>query len=786
MSYSALRNGNRPIPAFPNSGGFQTYPITHPIVPNTLPHVPSQPSKPIPSLPATGSFKAPAHKHAHHLHSIPPREKSTRTLIIDHMLWVHARTRFAQARAELGMTDRTGGPSSFNYAYRERPEQYEEDDEVVSDGEDASTLEAREGGTRHDDEEERRQRQDLVLAASLRLRSIGLEKVVTSMLEQPPPVQHPVLDDDLLTPTNSPKRGSKSHPHTLPNGVRLRLSLGTVINDLFSRQPPISPYRHHHHPPPIIVSTNSDQGSSESISPSTSPVPRNASPNPSIGASVISSSCSSKPTGKLPPSLALLSSVSLPVSKRPYSQLPTSQSLLTMPLHQNVITLTSRARNMYMGGADHSTVNSSPGLRCSRHLHAGCEICVVAKQSSKAPGVTGRGRAISMVGGSTNFGSKLAVQAPHMNFGKSMWGSNGGVTGWQDGSGIGTGLAQPGIHGSVLRRKSKWSIAESDTDHAGNTSLSAGNPRLWELIPRFLRLSALVSVELGRELGEEAFNAPEGEHGQGRTADETSMPTPTSPSPSPSRRPRSEAEVPPLQPSRDWYMLLAGLLTRAALEGYLTAGWRGADATECLLSVGRGTNDSVEISEDEDLGDPEFEWFDPDDLPGLKEATRILFPSLRGVSNSMTFRRDNAEAAFHMEMEARCRRFFDIPQQTPDLVTHMEDLAWHYPAEPVERAALRFCEAVAKWRGKPELESYKKNPKEQASQGAGNMTMESFVHSNPTSPTTTSFATQHGVLKSPRRPPIEKYFIVPQSITGSWNKRKRSFDDGERFLKRVH
>lgn len=702
------------------------------------------------------------------------------------MLWVHARTRFAQARAELGMTDRTGGPSSFNYAYRERPEQYEEDEEVVSDGEDASVLEAREGGTRHDDEEERKHRQDLDLAASLRLRAISLEKVVTSMLEQPPPVQHLVLDNDPLTPTNSPKRGSKNHPHTLPNGVRLRLSLGTVINDLFSRQPPISPYRHHHHPPPIIVSTNSDQHSSESVSPSTSPVPHNASPDPSISASVISSSCSGKPTGKLPPSLALLSSVSLPASRRLYSQLPTSQPLLTMPLRQNVISLTSRARGMYMGGADHSTASSSPGLRCSRHLHAGCEVCVVAKHSSKAPGVTGRGRVISMASGSTTLGSKSAVQTPHMNFGKSMWGSHGGVTGWQDGSGIGTGLAQPGIHGSVLRRKSKWSIAESDHDHAGHTNLAAGNPRLWELIPRFLRLSALVSVELGRELGEEPYNAPESEYAQGRTADEASMPTPTSPSPSPSRRPRSEAEVPPLQPSRDWYMLLAGLLTRAALEGYLTAGWRGADATECLLSVGRGTNDNVEISEEEDLGDPEFEWFDPDDLPGLKEATRILFPSLRGISNSMTFGRDNAEGAFHLEMETRCRRFFDIPQQTPDLVTHMEDLAWHYPAEPVERAALRFCEAVAKWRGKPELESYKKNPKEQAFQGVGNMTMESFVHSNPTSPTATGFTTQHGVSKSPRRPSIEKYFIVPQSIAGGWNKRKRSFDDGERFLKRVH
>lgn len=35
----------------------------------------------------------------------------------------------------------------------------------------------------------------------------------------------------------------------------------------------------------------------------------------------------------------------------------------------------------------------------------------------------------------------------------------------------------------------------------------------------------------------------------------------------------------------------------------------------------------------------------------------------------------------------------------------MEDLAWQYPAEPVERAAVRFCEAIARWRGKPELET---------------------------------------------------------------------------------
>src|SRR5580698_6923952 len=43
---------------------------------------------------STLTFRAPAYTRAHHLHSIPPREKSTRTLIIDHLIWTHTVTRF--------------------------------------------------------------------------------------------------------------------------------------------------------------------------------------------------------------------------------------------------------------------------------------------------------------------------------------------------------------------------------------------------------------------------------------------------------------------------------------------------------------------------------------------------------------------------------------------------------------------------------------------------------------------------------------------------------------------
>lgn len=212
-------------------------------------HNPSNASHAQPPYP---TFRAPAHKHAHHLHSIPPREKSTRTLIIDHMLWVHARTRFVQARAELGMTDRTGGPSSPNYTHRRRPENYDEEEEVLSEGEDLLFLKSRSGwpGPTHDDDDaDHLSKQDLALARSLRLRAEGLESVISSMLDQPPPHHTTDGDNSIGPPPLSPRSvRTGTHPHTLPNGVRLRLALGTVINDLFARQRPPQLYRHTHPP----------------------------------------------------------------------------------------------------------------------------------------------------------------------------------------------------------------------------------------------------------------------------------------------------------------------------------------------------------------------------------------------------------------------------------------------------------------------------------------------------------------------------------------------------------
>ncbi|KAJ6512794.1 hypothetical protein C8R45DRAFT_1206779 [Mycena sanguinolenta] len=729
------------------------------------------------SNPNTKVFRAPAHKHAHHLHSIPRREKSTRTLIIDHMLWVHGRTRFAQARAELGMTDRTGGPGTPQYQHRHRPENYEEEDDVGSDGEDAVTLKARAGdpGRPHnDDEDERLRAQDLVLARSLRLRAEGVEKVITSMLDQPPPPHRPI-DEELLTPPTSPRilptGGRTPGPHMLPNGVRLRLGLGTMINDLFARQAPVPPHR--------------DRPPNSSTSPSA------ASPG--------------TPVPPLPPALTVLAAVSAACPDKPDMQ-PWTRPSSSMrpgpgpmyPVQPRSPPLPSaRVRSLYNAGADPTTANSPPAFRCPRHLHTGCEICVEAKSSGR--GGTGSGaRGRSASGGEYGGGGRAGQQ-----YWKALPGGvspeGGGITGWQDGSGIGSGLSGPARAGTVLRRRTRGVVAHT---------------KLPELVARFLRLSAMVAAEMGREArGEEEEPASPAEDKDVDDMDESEtspmsaerdgawdaagepeapemeLPPPavsptasganTNVSPYENQTPMYESA---LRPSREWYLLLAGLLTRAVLEGYLTAGWRGPDAVDTLLKVGLGFGVTEEApnhgANDEGDEKDEFAEFDPDELPSLLDAARMLFPAALRDGN-MT-RKGPAEEEFEMEMETRLRRFYDIPQSTPDLSTHMEDLAWQYPAEPVERAAVRFCEAIEKWRGKPELETYKKKPP------ASSTTPSTAAAGTPSSitldaPVGVGVAGVAGLPRSRRKPSIDVYFPQPfpvRRIRGGWASRKRMRSPG--------
>jgi len=335
------------------------------------------------------------------------------------------------------------------------------------------------------------------------------------------------------------------------------------------------------------------------------------------------------------------------------------------------LTPSPRTRSLYMAGADLSSVNMPPVFRCPRHLHTGCEICVEAKSSGR-PGV-GSARGKSNTFGSGDFGTRGINQS---NSRKGKRGrvepGDGGISGWQDGSGIGSGLARAGVGGSVLRRKPVvW---------GGEAGTRSGNTKLSELIPRFIRLSALVAMELGSEAREDeeqlelsnskeigrtdTFPSKEGWVENNEKEIKELPPLPGPPSPSTTRaiaRPQSVMYAYALRPSREWYMLLAGLLTRAVLEGYLTAGWTGLEAVECLLTVGTGTVDANDetgngkgrrVEGDEDVNG-DLEEFDPDELPSLFDAVKILFPASRSGSPVV---KGPAEQEFEIEMDERLRR----------------------------------------------------------------------------------------------------------------------------------
>ena len=161
---------------------------------------------------------------------------------------------------------------------------------------------------------------------------------------------------------------------------------------------------------------------------------------------------------------------------------------------------------------------------------------------------------------------------------------------------------------------------------------------LAELIPRFLRLSALVAMELGREArGEE----PEANDGQESNVDKPDV-SEAHHSPesalllSPGTRGPFHA-----QPTRAWFALLCGLLTRAVLEGYVARDWKGAEYAEIILGVGlgikgigtrRGTATTFGTA---NMPIPEFPMveecvddLEPDEMPSLVDAGKVLFSGL--------------------------------------------------------------------------------------------------------------------------------------------------------------
>ena len=264
---------------------------------------------------------------------------------------------------------------------------------------------------------------------------------------------------------------------------------------------------------------------------------------------------------------------------------------------------------------------------------------------------------------------------------------------WKTGPGIGAGLAKPGVEGTVLRRRT---ISHHTTSHptAKDAGPCSSGGKLVDLIPRFIRLSALVAVELGREAKDKEEDAiKSGDSSKqsnprsdvssaGRDSEDEDEPVTGSSAggqtPRNSALKRATLTSPYLlslsfRPTKDWYAMLAGLLTRAVVEGYLSRGWKGPQGMECLLGVGLGlgpnlskggfSSQRIKPGETTDKGGPdvdgedEFAHLDPDDCPSLADAAKILFPTLcKQVSYSWQRREktaDGPEAVYEVEMLER-------------------------------------------------------------------------------------------------------------------------------------
>ncbi|EED77432.1 predicted protein [Postia placenta Mad-698-R] len=269
--------------------------------------------------------------------------------------------------------------------------------------------------------------------------------------------------------------------------------------------------------------------------------------------------------------------------------------------------------------------------------------------------------------------------------------------------------------------------------------------KLSELIVRFMRLSALVAMDIGWEATEE------------------------------------HTGIEPLE-----VLLGVGLGINPAFARRSSN--RGQARENVQGGAAEGSAQQGPEAEEENEEEDEFKQFDPDDLPELQEATRLVRAQHAdaapgadpGVANGM-HRREGAELEYDIEMVERLQRFYNVLQSMPDVATHMEDLQWQSPAEAVERTAVRFCEAIAQWRVKPELET---RPETSGTANAGAaMSIDALVHSNPASPSNSArqpagparFA--HQAESRTRKPLIEKCFAMPQAAVMQGRKRRRSETD---------
>ncbi|QRW03926.1 hypothetical protein RhiLY_02925 [Ceratobasidium sp. AG-Ba] len=470
--YSYYSSSQTPAPRDPMFRPRPSFPITIAPAQNHPPPRPHPPpSRKFVHPPAT--YVPPAHPHSHHLHSIPPRDKSTRTLILDHLLWMHARARFGAARGELGVGTRPHldakdacletledhgvmGLGLFEepldkLSYSSRaPAPVESDPDALSLGP-----------------------PDLALASAYRAKATGLEKVLTAMLDQTPlPEPTPDADDDMVidsglsTSPSSSRSVIPSASQKLPNSVRLRLALSLLVNELFSPEP---------EPAPGPAQSTSTPPALLSLSQLASPPP------PSL--------CPPSPPVTTLPSFHQLTSGPPPHPQSIFQTIPRGQGLEGPWIYprSGVTAPPTSHSSIFRDGVIDDLYGQQVG-RCVRHLSRTCQTpaCAYIPAPGTSASSTSRPAMILGVqpGRTSTIGAGLGRSGgPPLRLPRS---------------------ANSGMSMSTMRiSPPSVGLGISGTGIGSGMDAVAGG-RLTALISRFLRLSALVAIELGREArGEE-------------------------------------------------------------------------------------------------------------------------------------------------------------------------------------------------------------------------------------------------------------------------------------------
>ncbi|GJJ06120.1 hypothetical protein Clacol_000309 [Clathrus columnatus] len=821
------------------------------------------------SLEQSDRFVVPAHPQSHHLHVLPPRKKTTRLLIIDHTIWRLVRTRFAQARCELGMhvklkshawheqTDSDRNSSGFHTAalhadqYHHHQHQHgnfgdppeidtassdEEDDVGGKRGEEDITPETLYGKSNNirtrdedgggddeamdvdsdvdeDDQSDQRRRaasHNKRHAPFLSARADGMQKVLFTILAQPPDPSPPIafskMDDSALYST------SLESLKALPNRLRLGLMLLRIVDDLFGlpkttaesliTSPPetapsasTSPL-----PPsflsrvPIVDTLPADLKSLFQISnQSLSPIPKPTTSFfhtlslPSSSSSVTSSSGGFNTPNAIPKSFVFSwngSTESLTGKSEPATgDEPGLQTgpRVGPPSSSSSLSSSSQAVKHHI-----PRVNPAAGDPLTWRLHSRNILDDSHKQGSAAHShsiarsvkqASGRTRDLYSLGCIPDPSSTAAAPVPVARFSSSViplsFGSKATITTGQASRNtpqqqqqqaypieklktlclrhlrekcticvrnseartrIGAGLLSTSTTG-VAGRDDGGSFWFLDRRRRLSNQMNGG---VADLISDFLRLSAYIISELqeyvvsdDEDEDEEDQDEDHDEDGDDGTDAEIAGLKSRSTSPSEEHDHVTAEEDMSHKPTRAWYSLLCGLITRTVLEGYVSRGWKGSKYAEVLMGIGLGVEDDTpppppapppqttkpETSsgnrapdDSEDIhpksaeGDEDYL---PEGTPSLIEACHILFDGFGKNIKASNKEVKPPEREYISAMELRMSEFLEIPHSCPDLATHLTGLSAKYPAEPVERAALQFCEAVSKWRGKPELEMYK-------------------------------------------------------------------------------